>query len=196
MKNNTTNKNKTKNVYQFKITLKEIKQPIWRKIIVPETYSFWDLHVAIQNAMGWTDTHLHEFEINFPGNKLKVSIGIPDKDKPEVEQEIVLGWKVKIKKFFTLENNTANYIYDYGDYWQHKVQLEKIMPAEKGITYPICIAGKRACPPEDCGGSFGYEEIVNGTNEFQEEYGDYDPEYFNPGDISFDNPAERLKFIM
>ena len=105
-------------------------------------------------------------------------------------------WKVKIKEFFTLENNTANYIYDYGDYWQHKVQLEKIIPAEKGLTYPVCIVGKRACPPEDCGGSFGYEEIVNGTSEFQKEYGDYDPEYFDTDDIYFGDPAERLKSIL
>jgi len=196
MKNNTIDKNKTKNVYQFKITLKEIKPPIWRRIIIPETYSFWDLHVAIQDSMGWTDTHLHGFEINFPRSKLIVSIGIPDEDEPEGEQEIVPGWKVKIKEFFTLENNTANYIYDYGDYWQHKVQLEKIIPAEKGLTYPVCIVGKRACPPEDCGGSFGYEEIVNGTSEFQKEYGDYDPEYFDTDDIYFGDPAERLKSIL
>jgi len=79
----------------------------------------------------------------------------------------------KIKEFFTLDNNKANYIYDFGDYWQHKVQLEKIIPAEKGIVYPVCIAGKRACPPEDCGGTFGYEEIVKGVSEYQEEYSDY-----------------------
>lgn len=196
MENNIKDQNKAKNVYQFKITLSEIKPQIWRRIIVPGDYSFWDLHVAIQDVMGWTDTHLHEFIIKFPGGILKISIGIPDKDYPEGEQEILPGWKYKIKKFFTLENNKADYIYDFGDYWQHKVQLEKIIPAEKGIVYPICIAGKRACPPEDCGGSFGYEEIVDGTSEFQEAYSDYDPEYFDPDEICFDDPKERLKFML
>ena len=123
---------------------------------MPGDYSFWDLHVAIQNVMGWTDTHLHEFITKFPGGILKISIGVPDEDELEEEQKILPGWKHKIKKFFTLENSKADYIYDFGDYWQHKVQLEKIISAEKGSVYPKCIAGKRACPPEDCGGLFGY----------------------------------------
>ena len=66
-----------KKVYQFKITLKGIKPPIWRRIQVPENYTFWDLHVAIQDSMGWEDYHLHEFEILDPSKGLKVNIGIP-----------------------------------------------------------------------------------------------------------------------
>jgi hypothetical protein len=162
---------------------------------VPENYSFWDLHVAIQDAMGWTDTHLHEFQVNVPGSNSIVSIGIPDEDDIEFGKEIMPGWEIKIKKFFSPENKNANYIYDYGDYWQHKIEFEKIIPAEKDTTYPICIAGKRACPPEDCGGSFGYEEIVKGESEFQEEYSDYDPEYFSADEVIFDDPAVRLKSL-
>lgn len=196
MENSIKDKNKIKNVYQFKITLSEVKPLIWRRIIVPENYSFWDFHVAIQDAMGWTDSHLHEFITKFPGGILKISIGIPDEDGFEGEKEILPGWKYKIKRFFTLKNSKADYIYDFGDYWQHKVQLEKIFPAEQGIVYPICIAGKRACPPEDCGGLSGYEEIIDGTSEFQEAYGNYDPEYFDPDEIYFDDPKERLKFML
>jgi len=73
-------KKKFDQVYQFKITLRDIKPPIWRRIQVPETYTFWDLHVAIQDAMGWSDYHLHEFEMVDPSTGLKVNIGIPDED--------------------------------------------------------------------------------------------------------------------
>jgi len=195
MENNKKNslQKTAENVYQFKITLKEIKPPIWRRIIVPDYYTFWDLSVAIQCAMGWMGEHLHEFVINFPGTRIKAHLGIPDEN--EDEQDISDGWKYKIKDFFTLENNTANYVYDFGDYWQHTVMLEKIIPAEKGVVCTVCIAGKRACPPEDCGGTYGYEEIINGTSEFQEEYKDYDPEYFNADDIYFEDPDKSLRFL-
>lgn len=146
--------------------------------------------------MGWTDTHLYEFVINVPGSKSVATIGIPDNDDIDLDKLIMPGWEIKIKKFFTLDNKTSNYIYDYGDCWQHKILLEKIMPAEKDVTYPICVAGKRACPPEDCGGSFGYEETVNGESEFQKEYNNYDLEYFSPEEVIFEDPVERLKFIL
>jgi hypothetical protein len=75
-------------VYQFKITLQGIKPPVWRRIQVPETYSFWDLHVALQDAMGWQDGHLHDFTIRNPGTRRKEQIGIPDED---FEMEILAG---------------------------------------------------------------------------------------------------------
>ena len=73
-------KNQYNKVYQFKITLEELDPPIWRRIQVPETYSFWDLHVAIQDAMGWTDSHLHQFEMTSPKTGSEVEIGIPDNE--------------------------------------------------------------------------------------------------------------------
>ncbi|MDH4028917.1 MAG: plasmid pRiA4b ORF-3 family protein, partial [Nitrospirota bacterium] len=102
-------------VYQFKITLKEVKPPIWRRIQVPDIYSFWDLHVAIQDSMGWTDTHLHHFEILNPSKGLMEEIGIPDEDY--IDKSILAGWKHKIAKYFTSDNNKGNYLYDYGDGW-------------------------------------------------------------------------------
>ena len=79
-----------KNVYQFKITLQETKPPIWRRIQVPETYTFWDLHIAIQDAMGWNDYHLHEFDVKKPGLRNEVRIGIPERD---LDTEFLPGWK-------------------------------------------------------------------------------------------------------
>ena len=107
-------KKKFNQVYQFKITLDGIRPPIWRRIQVPETYTFWDLHVAIQDAMGWLDYHIHEFEILNPINGLKVTLGLPDDEFPKRN---LRGWAQKISNYFSLENPSADYIYDFGDYW-------------------------------------------------------------------------------
>jgi len=192
-------KKKFNQVYQFKITLQGIKPPIWRRIQVPETYTFWDLHVAIQDAMGWLDYHLHEFEILNPATDSMVNIGLPDDD---FAKRVLLGWNQKIADYFTMENPSANYMYDFGDGWEHKIQLEKILPREKDVIYPVCIKGKRACPPEDCGGVGGYEnflEIIK--NPEHDEYEEmlewageaYDPEHFDPKEVKFDDPDKRRK---
>ncbi|MBO8128150.1 MAG: plasmid pRiA4b ORF-3 family protein [Peptococcaceae bacterium] len=182
-----------KHVYQFKITLRYTKPPVWRRIQVPETYTFWDLHVAIQDAMGWWDCHLHEFRLKNPTNGKKVTIGIPYEEEPFLPSKTLPGWDHKIAPYFTMENPKATYLYDFGDGWEHIVKLEKICPREKDKQYPVCIGGKRACPPEDCGGIPGYEMICSGEHEFQEEFEDYDPEYFKPTEVRFDDPEERWK---
>ena len=190
-------------VYQFKITLKGIKPPIWRRIQVPATYSFWDLHVAIQDSMGWTDTHLHNFEIMNPVKHRREEIGIPDTEF--FENDIKPGWKKKIAKYFSMNNAKAVYVYDYGDNWEHNVVLEKIVPEKAGVQYPVCIKGVRACPPEDCGGPDGYQRFLEiimdpAHEEYQEMLewagGDFNPDDFDPDDLFFDNPQERLKFML
>ena len=192
-------KKKFNQVYQFKITLQGIRPPIWRRIQVPETYTFWDLHVAIQDAMGWSDYHLHEFRILNPSTGLEVNIGLPDE---ELDKEILTDWNQKIADYFTMENSSADYIYDFGDNWEHKIQLEKILPREQNVNYPVCIKGKRACPPEDCGGIGGYynllEIISDPENEEYEEMmewvgGKFDPEHFDVKEVSFDDPDKRRK---
>jgi hypothetical protein len=97
-------KKKFDQVYKFKITLRESKPPIWRRIQVPKTYTFWDLHVAIQDSMGWSDYHLHEFEIMNPTTKRKVRIGIPEGD---FDQEVLPGWNHKIADYFSMENKKS-----------------------------------------------------------------------------------------
>lgn len=183
------NKKKYERVYQFKITLKGLRPPIWRRIQVPETYSLWDLHVAIQDAMGWEDYHLHQFTVI----------------DPSTDMEILPGWKQKIAEWFSMENSVAEYTYDFGDNWEHKVKLEKILPKEADTTYPRCIAGKRACPPEDCGGVWGYEEmldiVADKTHEEYEETiewlgDDFDPDHFDVNEVTFGDPAKRRKTAM
>ncbi|MCK4613418.1 MAG: plasmid pRiA4b ORF-3 family protein [Thermoplasmata archaeon] len=186
-------------VYQFKISLKGAKPPIWRRIQVPETYSFWDLHVAIQDAMGWDDYHLHEFEIVNPSTGAKMRIGLPEGD---YDEEVLPGWKQKISHYFSMEKPLAGYIYDFGDWWEHRIRLEKIVPRDKDIDYPICIKGKRACPPEDCGGISRYYEFLetikdpeNKEHEDMLEWvgGGFDPERFDPEEVGFDDPAARRR---
>jgi hypothetical protein len=186
-------------VYQFKITLKGFEPLIWRQIQVPETYSFWDLHVAIQDAMGWLDCHLHLFTIRNPLTGEKAKIGIPDDEFPE---DALAGWNQKIADYFSMKNNAADYQYDFGDNWEHTVVLEKIIPREAGIKYPVCIAGEKACPPEDCGGINGYFDFLEAIkNPFHEQHkdmlrwagGKFDPARFDPAKVKFDNPVKRFK---
>lgn len=190
-----------KNVWQFKIVLEDTKPTIWRRIQVSENYSFWDLHVAIQDAMGWADYHLHQFEtIELKPRNIKY-IGIPDEDDC---MNTVPGWKEKISDWFSPDNRkTMRYVYDFGDSWNHKITLEKILPREEKTKYPICIAGALACPPEDCGGIGGYYDLLEiMDNPKHEEYKDmiewlggekFNPEDFDIAEIEFDNPRERLR---
>ncbi len=196
-------KEKYQNVYQFRIVLKDSKPPIWRRIQVPENYSFWDLHVAIQDAMGWEDCHLHEFTTVISKGKLRgrQHIGIPD---PDGFREVLPGWKEKIKDWFS-RFEKMNYDYDFGDNWEHPVILEKILPKESGKKYPICVAGKMTCPFEDSGAIWGYyEKLEILKNPNHSEYKDivdwvgdenFNPEEFNPEEVIFDNPKVRLKTI-
>lgn len=196
-------KKRFERVYQLKITLKGSEPQIWRRIQVPETYTFWDLHVAIQDAIGWEDSHLHEFEMPHPSTGEKVRIGIPDEEAGFFRQETIPEQKQKISNWFSMENRVAGYTYDFGDNWEHKIQQEKILPIDKKIEYPVCIAGKRACPPEDCGGIWGYEgllEAIKDPNHKKHEtmlewIGDeFDPEHFDVKEVSFGDPDERRKF--
>jgi len=150
--------------------------------------------------MRWYDGHLHEFEITNPLTGLKTLIGIPEEEF--ADYKVLPGWKIKIADYFLGENKSANYIYDFGDNWEHEIILEKILPKENNLTYPLCIKGERACPPEDCGGSYGYDnflEIIRNPNDKQHEEmlewigGKFDSEHFDPKEVVFDDPAERFR---
>lgn len=186
-------------VYQFRVTLKGIRPPVWRRIQVPETYTFWDLHVAIQDAMGWGDMHLHWFVLRGRTSWQSTYIGVPGE---EVFVSVVPGWKVGVRDVFGPEHPVVDYVYDFGDDWVHTVRLEKVLPREEGAEYPRCVGGKRACPPEDCGGPWGYARLLEilrdrehpEHREWLEWLGrPFDPEDFDPGTVVFDNPRWRLK---
>ena len=187
-------------VYQFRIALLELTPPVWRTIQLPGSYSFWDLHVAIQDSMGWLDYHLHLFRMTRPATDTVVQIGIPDEDAFEGDEPILPGWDLPVARYFTHPGAAARYKYDFGDGWEHEVTLEAIVPREKGRRYPRCLAGERACPPEDCGGVGGYEDLMAVMRDpAHEEYestlrwlgGRFDPERFNAKKVKFDNPGKR-----
>jgi hypothetical protein len=196
-----------KMIYQFKVTLKDTKPHIWRRIQVPNTYTFWDLHVAIQDAMGWTDSHLHEFTVKNPLSINELYFGIPDEESDfDLDKTTLPGWKHKISKYISLLNPAFEYVYDFGDDWRHKVELEEVLPAEKDVVRLRCLKGKRACPPEDCGGPWGYQRLLEILADPEhEEYesskewiesmkeGPFDPEHFDPQAVEFSDPKERLE---
>lgn len=186
-------------VYQFLITLDQIEPAIWRRIQVLEKYTFWDLHVAIQDSMGWLDYHLHAFRFGQRNSRPRWEIGIPD-DEGFDTVKIRPGWEVPIVEHFGKVGTRCTYEYDFGDGWVHEIQLEGIMLAEQRRRYPQCIAGARACPPEDCGGVPGYNRllqvIADPTDDEYEEMvtwlgKQYESESFAPDNVRFDNPKKR-----
>lgn len=195
---------KSRLIFQFKVTLLEIKPAIWRRFQVPASYNFWDLHVAVQDVMGWVDYHLHAFRCP-ELNQKDEEIGIPD---DAFDDLVVLpSWEVAIYKHFKMPGDKVQYEYDFGDSWEHELLLEGILLKEKGVQYPRCLTGKRACPPEDCGGIPGYyrlldvlkdpsdeeyESMIGWLNGHVKKYHPYDPNEFNVENIRFDNPQQRL----
>ncbi len=188
---------RARSVLRFRIELLGIDPPIWRRIEVPETYSFWDLHVAIQDAMGWLDSHLHVFRVL--GSALVFGIPFDDgDDSPDTKP----GWEYKVRDFFDPVRCLASYEYDFGDSWIHEVRFEGWKMADKSVTYPRCLACARKCPPEDCGGVHGYGEFLQAiTDPNHPEHdsmlewcgGSFDPEAFDPATVRFDNPRKRWR---
>lgn len=179
----------TADVLQLKVTLLNTKPPIWRRILVEPATPLDRLHEFIQAAFGWWNCHLYEFEIG------RTSYGVPDPDwdfgRPvEHARRFALNKVAKIGDSF-------RYSYDFGDGWEHKVTVEKSVPRESGMTVPTCVDGRRACPPEDCGGPWGYEELLKivadpshpehaERMEWLEEWagGRRDPNAFDPNDFA------------
>ena len=187
-------------VSQFKIELEEISPPVWRRILVPSDYNFWDLHVAIQDSMGWQDYHVHHFEIKGKGKIKMTQIGMPDFSGSGDLPEVFPGWEIMMYKYFSDLGVKAKYFYDYGDGWVHNITLEGYLYREKGIKYPACIAGERTCPPEDCGGVHGYYNVLqtladpkhNDHKSMKQWVGrNWNPELFNKDKVKFDNPHKR-----
>lgn len=140
-------------IYQFKIQIKGItKPPVWRRLLVPENYTFERFHSVIQIAFGWENAHLYSFSPKGFGSEPTISEPSNDDWMPVKDSA-----KVKLKSIFKEEGQKYVYIYDFGDNWEHTITLEAIIPGN--AIKATCLAGKGACPPEDVGGVFMYEEM-------------------------------------
>jgi hypothetical protein len=143
--------------YQLKITLDVIKPAIWRRISLPGNASLGWLHAAIQLAMGWTNSHLHQFEV---GDRL-FSDSHANSPGFGGDPEFLDEAKFSLRDVAPSEKDVLHYEYDFGDSWGHTIVVEKILPPTPNAeAVAVCLAGKRACPPDDCGGPWGYQDLL------------------------------------
>lgn len=180
-------------ILQLKITLQgSEKPPIWRMVQIPTNINFQQLHAIIQEAMGWMNAHLHQFHL---GRQTPFFIGIPDPydDSGETKD----GRKVKINEYLTKEKDQIYYEYDFGDGWAHSIQVQEVLEAKTGIVYPHLLKGKGACPPEDCGGIWGYNNLVEAINDpDHEEHEDLcewmDTDYWDANEFDLEDHRENV----
>jgi hypothetical protein len=138
-------------VHQLKVTLLGLEPPIWRRVAVPSDFTLGDLHHVIQFAMGWEHSHMHDFRIG------KATYGdsemlVDESDQDEREASLAQVVPRAKRKF--------RYMYDFGDSWEHEIVVEAVGPPDPDLRYPAVLAGEHACPPEDCGGVWGYADLL------------------------------------
>ncbi|MBI5495863.1 MAG: plasmid pRiA4b ORF-3 family protein [Deltaproteobacteria bacterium] len=134
---------------QLLVTLDDVKPAVWRRLLVPADFPLSLLHPVFQVALGWTNSHLHAWNIG--GRRYAPDDGEVDVET-ENNEDFRLGDLVHAGSRFLYE-------YDFGDSWMHRVEVEKVLPVDPRFPWPACLDGKNACPPEDCGGAPGYEEL-------------------------------------
>lgn len=200
-------------VLQFRIELLGVQPLVWRRIQVPSDYTFWDLHVAIQSAFAWHDSHLHEFKLTTPTGK-QLCFGLPvegDVDRGP-DGELLPDWRYQVADYLDAKGQKIEYMYDFGDDWQHILVFEDALQKSPGKKYPRCTAGERCGPPDDCGGAHGYASLLEIlANPKDEEYksshvwaasmkgirgNKFDPEAFDEQAVKFENPKPRLKRML
>ncbi len=192
-------------IYELKVMLRGSKPPIWRRVAVAADMRLSDLHQVIQVVMGWGNYHLHQFVVH---NR---------QPKPTREESASLNWQERYERLIICRDRCWSdprmevegtederkmrlcelapavkskfiYEYDFGDGWEHDIEVVKIGPPAEGVKYPVCIEGKLACPPEDCGGIWGYYEMLEALKDPKHEQhkeftewigGKFDPERFD-----------------
>ena len=182
--------------YQFRVELQETDPSIWRRFIVPSGVTLHRLHLILQEVIGWTNSHLYRFKI---GEK---EYGEPDPDNEFYELHFINSRRTRLERLVIPKGTTFIYEYDFGDSWIHELVLEDILEPGSNQEHPICLAGERACPPEDCGGPYGYAELLGIiSNPEHEQYldmmtwlgGRFFPAKFNLEKVNRHLKAMRLK---
>ena len=175
-------------LYQIKIQLLKITPPIWRRVIIPSDMLLSDFHKVIQSVMGWTNSHLHQFikDETYFLPRMEDDWTWDDMNNVDYKRRKVSGLLRK-------ENDKIIYEYDFGDSWLHTITLEKITENTRGQKKPVCIAGARNCPPEDCGGPYAYKDFLkvlrNPAHKDHDNFvvwlgEDFDPEYFSVDEVN------------
>jgi len=186
---------------QYLVVLAGTDPLVWRRIRVPATYSFWDLHVAIQDAMGWRDCHLHQLRVLDPHSGTTLLLGIPDRDLPR-DRSVTASWTEFPIDYTVGDPPPIHYIYDFGDQWQHAVIFEGFEQADRRRKKPQCVAGAGACPPEDSGGPHRYATLIVAMSDPNHpEHDDMlewlghplDPTRFSAAEVRFDDPHKRWR---
>jgi hypothetical protein len=199
-------------VYQVRVTLRNIEPRIWRRFLIADG-TLLDLHDAIQDVMGWDDGHMHQFlvESGKGREKVRTYYGTPEGDEDEEEEDEAFAdllrdipvtrdeQKALLSQLAPTGRKHAKFLYEYdfGDGWVHEVVIEKTLDPQPGVAYPVCLEGARACPPEDCGGPWGYANFVQAMTgpktERQAELRDWYDGPFDPEAFSLDAANARIR---
>jgi len=134
--------------YRIKVSLLDVKPPVWRRVVVPGSWHLGKVHDVVQAAFGWADSHLHEFERG--GRRW----GMPD---PDWDTGVQREATIRLHEILPVVGDRLTYTYDFGDGWRHTLLVEELLAPQRAAG---CLGGRRACPPEDCGGPWGYEELL------------------------------------
>ena len=167
-------------IFQLRVTLIDVEPTVWRRLLVPQDLTLPRLHAILQAVMGWTNSHLHQFKVS------ELSFAEPHH---EFEPGPIDYRRITLNQIAARQGSTCVYEYDFGDSWDHLIEVEDELPVES-VTRPVprCLGGKRACPPEDCGGPHGYADFLEAIRDpnhpehdgYLEWAGhDFDPERFD-----------------
>jgi len=186
--------NSAPQIFQLKVTLRDLRPPVWRRLLIRDTATFAELHTAIQEYFGWAGYHLHNFTLSkSPSHPSEIRItGLPPDGDINTFTELGVSGdyredQVHLRDLLSLNAPRAVYTYDFGDNWDHLIILEEILPLNPTLSYPKCVKAKGVCPPEDSGGPWAYmEDRVEGGLEGDEDWS-YMEENLEPRDQSSRN---------
>lgn len=189
-------------VFRFKIKIDDIKTPqVWRVIDVPTSWSFEKFNEVIQVAFGWQNAHLWEFSDKREGyGDGTIRIAEPSEFDAEHDVQTLDAYSTKLSDIFP-NFRRMKYIYDFGDYWQHEIRLVETI--DKNARKAKCVEGRGTCPPEDCGGTGGYEEMKKAFKKETEEAESYrewlgfdENETWNPDGFNLKGTNEELRYVL
>lgn len=177
-------------IYRVHVSLIDIEPPIWRSIELSSQTTLKQFHRILQIAMGWENCHLHEFIVD----DQRYGVPDPDYDNPS---EVIAEGRVRLAEVLPAPGASIFYKYDFGDYWQHAVRLDSAVSAEPETEYPRVADGARHCPPEDCGGTSGYadlmEILMDPTHEEYEHMREWTGKDFYAEEFSISKVNKRLR---